>query len=222
MTIYLGIFTAIQKNDELFEENRELLEKVRGLKIENSKYADIKKIIDAKSLSTSFNKESRNILKNSLSTSIGHLSRYNDNIYSTNFALELYDLSSVTAGNVVMNNRGVIGRITEINDSRADVLSIYDPRSHIPVKLKASGIHCVAVGGGKHRGVLGIMHLNNDVDPIAGEVAMISEISDVIPYGIELGEVSYEGQEAIIRPFANSSHIGSGFVRVVSIAHNRL
>lgn len=100
------------------------------------------------------------------------------------------DVVKPTAGNAVITDTGLIGRITEIRGSFADVMLVSDFRSRVAAQVSGTGVIGTVVGSGKKAGYLARLQVSM-TEPVLqkGAVVVTSGHDRVFPRGIEIGYV---------------------------------
>lgn len=115
--------------------------------------------------------------------------------------------NKVRKGNVVVNERGLVGRVTEVGNSSARVLLITDINSKIPVVTGISGVRGIAVG--KNSDLIELKHLPLDSRVKVGEKIVTSGDGKFFPPGVSVGVVESATSKIVtVRPSVNWGHIG--------------
>lgn len=120
--------------------------------------------------------------------------------------------SGIKSGMVVINHRGLIGRIAESSDSTSKILLINDPSqgiSSIVQRSRQEGLVSGTLGTN-----LVMKYLPEDAQIGSGDVIVTSELSRVYPKGLLIGKVINVGYEfsglnryAVIRPAVDLANI---------------
>jgi rod shape-determining protein MreC len=95
----------------------------------------------------------------------------------------------ITKGQIALDERGLVGRVTEIGMRSARVLLLTDINSRIPVTLETSRARAMLVGTNNARPRL--MFWPEGVTPIEGERVVTSAEANAFPSGLPVGTVHY-------------------------------
>jgi len=108
---------------------------------------------------------------------------------------------SVVKGQIALDDRGLVGRVTELGERSARVLLITDMNSRIPVILESSRARALLTGtnGPKPR----LMFWPEGVVPVEGERVVTSAEANAFPAGLPVGVVHYnQSGVAEVEPLA--------------------
>ncbi len=107
----------------------------------------------------------------------------------------------ITRGQVALDDRGLVGRVTELGARSARVMLITDINSRVPVILEDSRAHAIVAGTNGPRPRL--MYWPEGQTPKDGERVVTSAEADAFPAGLPVGTVRVTGRNAIeIEPAA--------------------
>jgi len=95
----------------------------------------------------------------------------------------------VTKGQIALDDRGLVGRVTEVGNRSARVLLITDINSRIPVTLETSRARAMLVGTNGPRPRL--MYWPEGVTPAEGERVVTSAEANAFPADLPVGVVHY-------------------------------
>jgi len=120
--------------------------------------------------------------------------------------------NGINKGMVVINYRGLVGKVAEVSDDTSKIVLINDP------SLGISGIVQRSRQEGLVNGTLGsnliMRYLPEDADVLIGDTVVTSELSKSYPKGLIIGSVVNLGKEfsglsryAVIRPAAQLSNL---------------
>ena len=100
----------------------------------------------------------------------------------------------LTKGQIALDERGLVGRVTEIGSRSARVLLLTDINSRIPVTLESSRARAILVGtnGARPR----LLHWPEGVLPVEGERVVTSAEANAFPAGLPVGVVHYSASNA--------------------------
>ncbi|MBU6497637.1 MAG: rod shape-determining protein MreC [Rhodospirillales bacterium] len=122
-------------------------------------------------------------------------------VYARAVLLSLGPNHGIVKGKVALDDRGLVGRVTEVGARSARVLLITDLNSRIPVILEHSRAHAMLVGtnGARPR----LMYWPQGVRPEEGEPVVTSAEANLFPAGLPVGTVRYgAGHIAEVAPAA--------------------
>ncbi len=112
------------------------------------------------------------------------------------------DQVAPAAGDAVITDVGLIGRITEIRGRFADVMLVSDYRSRVAAQVSGTGVIGMVVGSGRKAGY--VAHLQVSMtEPVLqkGAVVVTSGHDRVFPRGIEIGYVLDPETRRQVGPF---------------------
>lgn len=101
----------------------------------------------------------------------------------------------ITKGQVALDDRGLVGRVTEYGARSARVLLITDINSRIPVILESSRAHAILAGTNGPRPRL--MYWPEGQAPAEGERVVTSAEANAFPAGLPVGTVHYTGRNSV-------------------------
>jgi rod shape-determining protein MreC len=109
---------------------------------------------------------------------------------------------SPATGNAVITSSGLIGRITEIRRSFADVMLVSDYRSRVAAQVHGTGIIGMVVGSGRKSGYQARLQISISEQPLSkGAVIVTSGHDRVFPRGIEVGYIIDPEARRQVGPF---------------------
>lgn len=100
----------------------------------------------------------------------------------------------VRKGEIALDDRGLVGRITEIGSRSARILLITDMNSRIPVTMQGSGARAILVGTNGQRPRL--LYWPEGQPPQEGERIVTSAEASAFPAGLPVGTVHYSASNA--------------------------
>ena len=107
----------------------------------------------------------------------------------------------IARGQVALDDRGLVGRVTELGARSARVMLLTDINSRVPVILEASRAHAIVAGTNGPRPRL--MYWPEGQMPADGERVVTSAEADAFPAGLPVGTVRITGRNAVeIEPAA--------------------
>ncbi|GAB0112842.1 rod shape-determining protein MreC [Acidisoma sp. C75] len=127
-------------------------------------------------------------------------------IYARSVLLAVTPPHHIVTGEIAMDERGVVGRVTEVGSRSARVLLITDINSRIPVTLEQSGGHAILEGT---NGALPVLrYWPEGKPPVEGERVVTSAAADAFPAGLPLGTVHYNADHVPeVFPEADLNHL---------------
>lgn len=107
----------------------------------------------------------------------------------------------ITKGQIALDERGLVGRVTEIGLRSARVLLITDINSRIPITLESSRARAMLVGTNNARPRL--MFWPEGSMPVEGERVVTSAEAGAFPSGLPIGVVHYNASNVPeVEPYA--------------------
>ena len=115
-------------------------------------------------------------------------------VYARAVLLSIGPNHAVTKGQIALDERGLVGRVTEIGARSARVLLLTDLNSRIPVTLESSRARAILAGtnGARPR----LMHWPEGVLPVEGERVLTSAEANSFPAGLPVGVVHYSASNS--------------------------
>lgn len=111
-------------------------------------------------------------------------------------------IHGVSAGSPVIDEAGVLGQVTRVYPSLAEVTLVIDADQAIPVLNTRTGVRAVAFGNPElHGGGLELRYMGVNADVQAGDVLTTSGIDGVFPPGLPVARVD-KVERRIESPFA--------------------
>ncbi|MEJ1977432.1 MAG: rod shape-determining protein MreC [Acetobacteraceae bacterium] len=107
----------------------------------------------------------------------------------------------VTKGQIALDERGLVGRVTEVGTRSARVLLITDINSRIPITLESSRARAMLVGTNNARPRL--MFWPEGATPVEGDRVVTSAEANAFPSGLPVGVVHYTASNVPeVEPYA--------------------
>lgn len=110
-------------------------------------------------------------------------------VYARAVLLAIGPGNSIRKGEIAVDERGLVGRITEVGARTARVLLITDLNSRVPVILETSRAHAILVGTNSDRPRL--LYWPQGVTPQEGERVVTSAEANAFPPNLPVGTVHY-------------------------------
>lgn len=101
----------------------------------------------------------------------------------------------VYLGQPVIDARGIMGQITQLNQHSAAVLLLSDPNHAIPVQANRNGVRTIAQGNGNPK-ELDLLHIPNNTDLEAGDLLISSGLDGLFPPNYPVAIIT----EVVIQP----------------------
>ena len=110
-------------------------------------------------------------------------------VYARAVLLSLGPNHGITKGQIALDERGLVGRVTEVGARSARVLLLTDLNSRIPVILESSRARAMLIGtnGARPR----LLHWAEGVQPVEGERVVTSAEANAFPAGLPIGTVHF-------------------------------
>ena len=112
-------------------------------------------------------------------------------VYARAVLLSIGPNHSIAKGQIVLDDRGLVGRVTEVGARSARVLLITDMNSRIPVILESSRARAMLVGSNGPRPRL--LYWPDGARPVEGDRVVTSAEANAYPAGLPVGTVRYVG-----------------------------
>lgn len=192
---------AYQENQQLKKENRQLRligEKARALEIENkllAKLLNYNKPPEEKLVTARVIAEEGDAFSHSLIAYIG-------------------SASGVEKGQIVLNEKGIIGRTDKIGSLYAKILLITDINSRVPVMVERNRLRGMLAGDNTKNPKMIFIPLSSEIK--IGDRIVTSGVAGVFPPGLPVGVVSEINKKDIrIEPYADLDSLE--YVKIVSL-----
>jgi rod shape-determining protein MreC len=88
----------------------------------------------------------------------------------------------VAIGQPLVDAKGALGQIVQVDPWYSTALLIADPTHALPVQVNRNGIRAIAVGTGA-KGLLEIAYLPNNADVLVGDLLVTSGLGGIYPAG---------------------------------------
>lgn len=108
-------------------------------------------------------------------------------VYARSVLLAAGPDHALAKGQIALDDRGLVGRITELGSRTARVLLLTDLNSRVPVTLEGSRGRAILVGANTGRPRL--THWPDSTPPVEGERVVTSAEAGVFPAGLPVGTV---------------------------------
>ena len=186
------------KNKELVEENAKLKEENRQLQSAKLENEELRKLL---ALSEKYD-VNKNVVAEVITKDVGMLTDV--------LVINKGEKDGITKDSVVLTYDGLVGKISEVYENSAKVLTILDSSNYVGTKITKTGEYVTASGDVnlKTAGLLRIDYITSDVPLSEGDVVETSGIGGIYPEGIFIGPVKeVEGdimtEYATVKPGVN-------------------
>lgn len=123
-------------------------------------------------------------------------------IYSRAALLYLGPNSEVHRGEIALDAKGLVGRVTELGQRSARILLLTDQSSRIPVELP--GRNATGIMVGTNTALPRLLYLPDGVRPTEGERVVTSAKANAFPAGLPVGTIHLTGDgEVTVVPAAS-------------------
>ncbi len=123
-------------------------------------------------------------------------------VYARAVLLSVGPSHGLTRGQIALDERGLVGRVTELGTRSARILLLTDMNSRVPVTLENSRSRAILSGNNSGRPRL--QHWPEGVMPVEGERVVTSAEAGAFPAGLPVGTVRYTANNvAEVEPFAH-------------------
>ncbi len=118
------------------------------------------------------------------------------------FFIDLGKLNGLKLNDIVFNENGMIGRVSELGELSSKIMTIYDQDSVIPVFSIESKKPFFVKGGGKR---LTLKHIEDFFDLKHNEIVVTTNAAGYFKEGIRIGRVKKTLDDVYVEPFAKVS-----------------
>ena len=197
---YFGEIKEVYKdNQELREENKKLLnlyDKMKVLEVENKLLSNLLNYVappEAKYVTARIIAEEGDAFSHSVIAYTG-------------------DSDKVKKGQVVLSDRGVVGRVDKVGNMYSKILLITDINSRIPVMVEKNRVRGILAGD--NTSIPQMVFIPLDADLSVGDRIITSGVAGVFPSGLPIGQISsIEKNKVTIKPYSNLNSLE--YVRIV-------
>ena len=111
-------------------------------------------------------------------------------VYAKAVLLSVGPNHALRKGEIALDERGLVGRITEVGSRTARVLLITDMNSRVPVTLETSHTHAILAG--TNGPLPRLLYLTEGAVPKEGERVVTSAEADAFPANLPIGTVHFD------------------------------
>lgn len=200
------IITSLSRNQTLIEDNTNLQAKNLLLEAKLQKFLAIEKE----------NKELRELLSSSPQPDerllVAQIVAVQTESYLNQLMIDKGSQDGVFVNQAVLDAKGIVGQVIEVNLTTSRVMLITDTRNAVPVQIVRNGMHAIALGNGAV-GTLSLAHIPITADIKEGDVLVSSGIGQRYPAGYPVGVIKRIDREAsndfaatVVEPAARLRH----------------
>ena len=181
--LYRDASEYLSTHDYLLNENRQLkqhalqqniaLQKLNTIALENEHLRQLLEV-------------NKTITQASVAAEIMHVGR---DMFSRKIILNRGQTNNISAGEAVVDAKGVIGQVTRVYPLTSEVTLITDKSLAIPVQIERNGLRAIAFGHGRDS-TLDLPYLPANVDVRRGDRLVTSGIDGVYPTGLAVATVT--------------------------------
>lgn len=204
-------FSSFGKNAYLTEQNKLLQEEIDKLKTENAEAVRIKNEND--SLKELLNIKNNKYKENAEAAIV--IAKEAGNWFNV-FTVNKGESKNINENCTVINNKGLIGRVTNSTSNSANVITILDPNHSVSGMISRTG-DLVQIDGNfalMKDGLCKMTVITENADIMIGDTVETSGVGGIYPRGIMIGIVKEfknneegTGQYAILEPYVDFQHI---------------
>lgn len=144
----------------------------------------------------------QDLVKKNHKSIVGLVVSIMSNSYNSSVIINIGKQDGVEKDDFVINEHGLIGRISDVSECWSNVVLITDINSHIPVKFVDSGN--MAVVHGTNNGQIEVSMKNGDYNIKSGDRVVTSGYGGLYAEGIDVGLVNDHG---LIDPCFKKEHL---------------
>ena len=120
--------------------------------------------------------------------------------------------NKVKKGQVVLSDRGVVGRVDKLGNMYSKILLITDINSRIPVMVEKNRVRGILAGDNTSLPKMVFIPLDAEIN--VGDRIVTSGVAGVFPSGLPVGRIaSVEKNQVIVKPYSNLDNLE--YVRIV-------
>lgn len=207
---YLGckaMLATLKANATLDTENQKLQQELTYMRVLVGENAKLKELLKFQDESTQ-NEVAVRVLANSF------------DVFNKTFSIDIGKEQGLLSGNIIMNEHGLIGKVIDMTDNTAKVLSLTDLNSKIPAIFATSRKRCVVTGQEFSTNSLKVLYAPTDLIIEEGEPVVTSGDGNLMPYGILIGFAFTNGDEIEVRTAVDWNELEFGKVILSSSPSN--
>ena len=196
---FAEIKEVYKDNQDLREENKKLLglyDKMKVLEVENRLLANLLNYVtppEAKYVTARIIAEEGDAFSHSVIAYTG-------------------DSDKIKKGQVVLSDRGVVGRVDKVGHMYSKILLITDINSRIPVMVEKNRVRGILAGDNTSVPQMVFIPLDAELD--VGDRIITSGVAGVFPSGLPVGQISsIEKNKVTVKPYSNLNSLE--YVRIV-------
>jgi rod shape-determining protein MreC len=182
------------RQETLLDENRAL---------HRQHETDASKLVQWQSLQLE-NQQLRNLMdmqkRNQFTVQFVKIAYAERDIFRRKVLINKGSTDNIQAGQVVMDDKGIVGQITRVYPWLSEVTLITEKDHAVPVQVQRSGLRSVAFGAGD-TSQLSLRYMPVSADILKGDVLVTSGIDGIYPAGIPVAQVEKIERDAAY-PFA--------------------
>ena len=196
---FAEIKEVYKDNQDLREENKKLLglyDKMKVLEVENRLLANLLNYVtppETKYVTARIIAEEGDAFSHSVIAYTG-------------------DSDKIKKGQVVLSDRGVVGRVDKVGNMYSKILLITDINSRIPVMVEKNRVRGILAGDNTSVPQMVFIPLDAELD--VGDRIITSGVAGVFPSGLPVGQISsIEKNKVTVKPYSNLNSLE--YVRIV-------
>ncbi|CAH1203215.1 Cell shape-determining protein MreC [Candidatus Nitrotoga sp. BS] len=122
-------------------------------------------------------------------------------IFNRKILLDKGTQANVLAGQIVMDDSGIVGQVTRVYPWMSEVTLITDKDHSVPVQVLRNGLRAVVFGAGDAGNKLALRYMPNSADIQNGDVLVTSGIDGTYPPGLPVAKIIHVERDPTY-PFA--------------------
>ena len=199
-TILTNGYNYLRSLQKIDKENKELREENRKLTIANAKNRALE--IENSLLSQLLN---YNPPPNARYITARIIAEEGDG-FAHSITVYVSDTQNVKKGQIVLGDKGVIGRVESVGRNYAKIFLINDINSKIPVVIEKSRVRGIL--SGENTPMPKMMFIPIDAEIAEGDIVVTSGVGGIFPPGLLVGKIySINKSEVVVRPFNNLTNM---------------
>lgn len=194
-------FTLMQQAGDFFVTQGSLLEEKKALQFQHAQ--DAVQLVQQQSLLQE-NLQLRNLLalqqRNQFTGQFAEIVYAERDVFRRKVLINKGSTANIQAGQVVMDDKGIVGQITRVFPWLSEVTLITEKDHAVPVQVLRNGLRSVAFGAGD-TSQLSLRYMAVSTDIQNGDILVTSGIDGIYPPGIPVAKVEKIERDAAY-PFA--------------------
>ena len=191
---YVGdYFSVLEQNQALREENAELRQWMN-------------EALELRQTVAAFNGLDTYAAPPTASPISAHVIGESNDAFARSMIVNAGRARNIEAGQAVVDEDGLVGRIVHTGASASRVLLLTDTQSRIPIYVEGADVEGILVGNTRKRPVISVTETSDPVELTSGQRVLTSGAGGVLPRGLPVGVVDgLDDEDILVRLYSNYS-----------------